>query len=229
MTVEIRVSTNLDAWKREIEARRKSIPGLLAKALNNVAFDAREAVQKDIDTRLTARPWIRRGVLVEKASVSQLRASVYVADRQAKYLLENVTGGSRGWKAFEMRLRTTGILPAGMYCVPGDGLDLDQYGSPLRAALVRILRSLTVVASSAPTRRTRKPRTTYFAIREPQNGLRPGIYAKFSSGAVPKCMVIFTTRRPTYRARLPFYETVQRTVETRWAAAVDQALAWGRP
>lgn len=220
--LKISVQSTIEEWAAKMkQLREEQIPKVIVDTLNNAAFDARAAVQREIDEKTTSRPWIRRGVLVGKATLADPRATIYIAQPQLKYLYENIVGGSRGLKTFEDRLRQSGVMPSGMYAVPGPGLPLDAYGSPRRAALVAILQSVSGVPI-VRNRKSRRPIANYFVLHEPHNRLRPGIYQKKGVVLVP--MILFVSTPPKYRKRVDFYGVIERTVQRTVPDAIQRAF-----
>lgn len=91
-----------------------------AKALNDVAFKARKAMQDEMQSVFQSpTPYILRSVQVEKATPESLTATVaptYMGGKGVdpqKILLAEVEGGPRRDKRSEKLLRSAGILPAG--------------------------------------------------------------------------------------------------------------------
>jgi hypothetical protein len=220
----IRFTINVDTRGAlaKIKAAQLNAEKAAVEIVNTLAFKAREDFQKSIDTNTTSRPWIRKGVLVKKATDTNKVALVYVAAPQAKYLYENIFGGARPLKAFEARLKSAGILPSGMYAVPGPGLPLDAYGSPKRAALVQILAAVAPGVGPRMTKRGKVAGRQYFAVSHPMKNLRAGIYATTAGRTV--AMLWFTPRAPRYTARLPFYDVVRASVARNLDAAARRAL-----
>jgi hypothetical protein len=106
-----------------------------------------------------------------------------------------------------------------MYAVPGPALVLDAYGSPRRAALVRILQA---VVAAPRVGRGRRAARSYFAVQQPRGRLRPGIYERTAAGIRPA--VLFTTDRPTYRQRVDFYGVARRAIEAEFARSLRRQI-----
>src|SRR5690606_17275008 len=84
----------------------------------------------DRPTRITVN-----SVLYAKATKDRLYADVFIRDEAsggtppARYLLPEVEGGARRLKPFERLLQAQGVMPAGMFAVPGKGAQLDAFGN----------------------------------------------------------------------------------------------------
>lgn len=73
--------------------QRKQIPFATALALTRTAQDAREAVREVMPKRFTIRkPYVVRGVAIQKATKKRLRAIVFHRD---KYMADQEYGGQR--------------------------------------------------------------------------------------------------------------------------------------
>jgi hypothetical protein len=57
----------------------------------------------------------------------------------SNYLRWQVEGGERRLKAFEVALRSIGVLPGGYFVTPGQGAKMDEYGNISRGQIVAIL------------------------------------------------------------------------------------------
>lgn len=220
----LKVSTTVDLsnLSRRLVAMRREVPKAKRDAVNNLAFAAREDVQKEMDARLRAKPWTRRGILVQKATTESDPAVVYVADSQVKYLRENILGGQRPLKTFEKRLSDAGILPSGWFVIPAKALPLDSYGKPRRAALVQILQAVAPNKGPRLTRSGRTAKTQYVAVSHAVGRLKPGIYKKVGNALTP--LLLFVPKDPSYSVRLPFHEIAAQSVRANLSTAVRKAL-----
>ena len=134
------------------------------------------------------------------------------------YLDPQIHGGPRPAKRSEKLLRDRGILPPGMFIVPGAGARMDSHGNMSRGQMQQILAQ--VRAHFDPYQRTPlNRRTEYFhAIIAGTNG----IWRRRAGGMVP---VLVFVKQPQYRARFRFYSVVERAVEQNWRKNFEQQIS----
>lgn len=136
----------------------------------------------------------------------------------AVYLRPEIEGGARQPKRMEQALRSSGLLPAGMFVVPGGEAPLDQYGNVPGSFITRVLSDLQSfrpdTGKNRAGRRTgRRASNYFFSVPDPRsrrlNGhLKPGIYWHMPGGML--VLVFHYTRAPQYRARFDFYGTSEK-------------------
>ena len=154
-----------------------------------------------------------------------------------RYLGPEIEGGARRYKRFERSLAAAGLLPHGLYAVPGDGADLDAYGNMSRGQIVKILSALRASAdplqnaSKADKSRRRRRKENYFVGGIGRAApLPPGIYKRIGSG--PAIPVVAFVAAPHYRKRFDFFGVADRTVKSRldieFAHAFEQASRTAR-
>ena len=161
------------------------------------------------------------------------------------YLRAQILGGARRWKRFEVALLKRGLLPRGWYCVPGRAARLDQWGNMSRGQLVQLLSYFQAFPASggyrsnmSDKRRSRLGKGTrsrfgvrYFVQQPGQAGLKPGIWevqannsARLQGAPAPTRMVVAFVPRATYRRRLDFFGTLERTASQQMPRAHGRAL-----
>lgn len=229
------------------DAQRTQIPFATSVALNRLMRAAKDELraqmQRDFDR---PTPYTLNSLRTVPATRARLEATVDFKDAYdkgtpaEKYLGPEVLGGSRGLKRFERALQRIGVLPLGMQVVPGDAAPLDQYGNVSKGLLVRVLAYFQAfgeqgyTANTTAAKRKRMTRATrknpggvaYFALQRPRNGLRAGIYQRFSfaAGSAVKPLLMFV-RAARYEPRLRLYETAQAVVRRDGRAEFERALA----
>ncbi|POB00152.1 hypothetical protein C2134_02875 [Chromobacterium sinusclupearum] len=218
-----------------------------AKALTRTAADVKAAEVAEM-SRVFDRPtpYTLRGVYMRGASVDKGRdyAEVWLKDFGGKggaaavYLKPQIEGGGRPLKRFERALQRAGVLPAGMYAVPGRDADRDAYGNMSRAQIVQILSYFNGLHDSTQWMSDRRKKTlardgkrgkgfTYFVLHQRKNKLPPGVYKRldYGHGQVVIRPVLIFVRQPRYTARYRFHDVGGRVVADRFP--VHLRVAWG--
>lgn len=119
----ITVSVNAANALRSLNLTESQIKRISARALNETSFaikkiDGPKGFDKHIDR---PTPFTKRGFRVKKAKARKLMSVIYIAPVQAKYLHEQVFGGTRTEK----------------HPVPGKKIKLNKYGNLTRRATKR--------------------------------------------------------------------------------------------
>lgn len=181
-------------------------------AINDTLF----AVRRDEIALMEASfhrptPFTLKSPRVQMATRETMAGEIYIpaeggaGDRElpaGKPLLAEVYGGPRRFKRSEKLLHAKGILPKGMYAVPGPAADTDIYGNWSRRQILHLLayfqaygdtarsgkrlRSNTTEAGRERLRRGRGNRAItggfgveYFVVQPGQaKGLRAGVYLR---------------------------------------------------
>jgi len=183
---------------RLTDLARSQIPFATAGALNDTAFEAREAVIKEVDrTFVSPTPFTRRGVRVRKATKQNPVAHVYIPPIQARYLRKQIEGGARR----NVR-KPGGALPA-----PADAR-LNRYGNLTRNQIKTLLS---------------KPNT----FRRTINGV-DGIWQRMKRGRRKLKLLVVFSRQQHYRPRFdfegPIRQTVQRVYRKNFGRRLGQAI-----
>lgn len=256
------------------ELEQKQLPFAARQAVNQTAFGIREAWKRQaakVFDRPT--PFTVNAILYRKAgavgggrdvmggvahrATGNATAEVYIRDEAfkgtppSKYLLPQVEGGGRRHKGLERLLQARGVLPAGMFAVPGRGVKLNQYGNVPSGQVRQILSQLGAgmdagyVSNESAALRARRERRQkrrggggrYFALTTRRGRLVPGIYERILTGFGSAVRSIFVfTKAPTYRPRYDIYEYARREwnrlmpfhFNRELAKAVQTAIARGR-
>lgn len=234
MIPTLSVKSNVAQLARDLQIEREDIPKRTATALTRTALEVRKGLQAqmrsvfDRPTKFTLNAFYMKG-----ATARELTAVVWLKDRTAlggpHYLEPQIFGGRRPLKPFEKRLQRAGILPVGMYAVPGEGARLDAYGNMSRGQIVQILSQLRTFTEAGfdahPTGSRRSKRSVkragqIFAGR-PGGGRAPlGVWQKSGKGLKP--LLIFV-RAPTYRPRLDFYGVSERIARQQFPLQFERA------
>jgi hypothetical protein len=219
---------------------REVMPKASIVALNKTSNIARDAVKVDMK-RIFKSPTpyalnASRSMFANKATLS---AAVLLKDTgngtpAERYLGPEIEGGTRELKNFEKSLQAKGILPAGMFVVPGNAAIIDRFGNQSSAQIVEVLAAMSAYKSGgkvakAVTRRAlaRRPRAmakyfVHLGARSGDGSGPPGIYKVVSSGHVAPVMLF--VHSPHYSARFPFYPLAKAHGQAALPAALDEAL-----
>ncbi|MDK9705005.1 MAG: hypothetical protein OEL20_17910 [Sulfuritalea sp.] len=126
--IVLNIHDNLEDTSRWIGDIGKQVPFATAVALTRTAkrlipFEQAE-VRRVFDRPI---PYTIKAFGTTPATKANLTATLFIKDRQAKYLLPNIEGGRRGQKAFERRLGSDAGVNA--YWAPGGGVKLTGAGN----------------------------------------------------------------------------------------------------
>jgi hypothetical protein len=222
--------------RRLSDLEAKQLPFATMQAINATAFDTRQGWARAMPEVFDRPTALTLGaVLYTKANRQTMRAQVYIRDEAfkgnapAKYLLAQVDGGQRRRKAFENRLAAAGILPAGMYAVPGKGAKLDAHGNLPGGQIQAILSQLRAqfdtannqTEASAGRRRRRAIKLgqragDYFVPRRTSR-LTRGVYQRITTGFGSAVRtVLYFTPKATYRKRYRIVNLAQEIFDQRF-------------
>jgi hypothetical protein len=239
----------LDKVLTHLSGMQKQVRFATAKALTQTAHAVRKEVSRAMPGELDRpKPATTRALRVEKATRDNLTAIVRLNERgegvpAAEFLRHNVTGGRRGMKRSEIMLQAAGILPGGMFTIPGAAAKLDAYGNMSRGQIVSILsyfRTFGVAVwgenrvgrggglkgqalNSPRMNRAKKSRSTaaYFVV--PVGAKMPaGIWQRTRSQAKPVLMFVSPG---THRKLLKLHQHGETVVRRDFNRLFDQAFA----
>lgn len=214
--------------------QREQVPFATALALTRTA-QVMKAAQITEMQRVFDRPtpFTLNSLFVYPATKKRLWASVYFKDfapkgtPAGKYLLPQVQGGGRRMKRTERALQRKGLLPSGMYVVPGKGAQLDAHGNMSSGQIVKILSYLQAFGEEGYVANRRrgskgrgKRRAEHYFVAAPGNAPL-GVWQRKGTGIVP---VLIFVRPPTYRARYAFEAVGRRIIETHFGVEFGRAL-----
>lgn len=148
---EINIKTDIKGLVKEFDAvRAKQIPYAIRLTVNKLAenskknMEMKEISKLDRPTRYTQNmmrvQYANRINLIStikvKDSATVTKRGMYGPDQVLGHLFK---GGTRRGKGFEGLMRQKGILPEGMFAVPGEGATLDAHGNLSRGLIVQLL------------------------------------------------------------------------------------------
>ena len=205
---------------------QKQLPFATSVALNNVAFDARKAINAGTKGAFHVPvKFTQNAFLVQKSKKKSLAAFVYAQDKagkdRARYLRFGIAGGTRPQKGmdvyFENAVPNDGTIPDGAYFMPTSLVKTNASGNVTQATLRRISKGLGGDADGG------------FFIGTPRGGGKntgkpPGIYRRSREQLFP--YFIATTDRPDYTAGRFNIESIgAKIIERRFGIHFDKALS----
>jgi hypothetical protein len=151
----------------------------------------------------------------------------------AHFLQAEIYGGPRKLKRHETALQRAGVLPTGKAIVPGPAAKMDQYGNMSPAQIVQILSYFKSFGEQgyranmrdggkrlAKDNKKKGARGfVYFAIYARHGKLIPGIYQRFSFGALGSSVkpIMYFVDIPKYKKRFDFYGVAERAAREEFA------------
>lgn len=228
------------------ELERTQLPFAAMQAANQTAFAVRgkwAQVMPQVFDRPT--PATLKAVLYKKATRQTLAAEIFIRDESpngtapAKYLQAQVMGGTRKHKRLEQRLTYAGILPSGMFAVPGKGAQLDPYGNLPGSQINRVLSQLGArfdpTQNESETTRGRRQRREakkgerrgdYFALKARRGRMLPGVYQRVATGfgSTVRSIVVFVNR-VSYRPRYDVFGLAERLYKQQFPFHFNRELA----
>lgn len=250
MRIDVKIN-GMDKLQAMLAGQAKQVKFAAAVALTRTAKNVEDEERKAMGG-VFDRPKAQtmKATFIRKATKENLEAVVGIKDRSggipaAEYLHPNIgTSGkkARNYKRSEYMLHQAGILPAGLYTVPGKGAKLDEYGNMSRGQIVQILSYFKTFGNTALNskrmRMTDKTRSTmvrratdYFVVPAAIKGsLYPGIWRRNGQSKIEPILMFVS--RPTYKAIYDFEgiatKVVRRTFGAEFDKAFDQAMRTAR-
>ena len=237
---------------------KQNLDFAIVQASNKTAFEVREAWKRAaIRTFDRPTPLTVNAVLYRKATRQKPYAEIYLRDEASKgtppaqYLRAQVEGGERRPKGMERLLMSAGLMPQGMFAVPGADAPLNQYGNVGSGQVRKILSQLRAGLEAGYTsnesdagrdRRLKRQRTrggggSYFVVRQQRGRLRPGIYERiaFAQGSAVRSVFVFA-KSAVYDRRYDIFGIAEKEwnrlmpfyFERELANAVQESILRGR-
>ena len=221
MPISLSIDQDLSRATAWTKAVQKQLPFATSVALNNVAFDARKAINAATRGAFNAPvKFTQTAFLVQKSKKSTLAAFVYAQDKagkdRARYLRFGIRGGTRPQKGmdayFENAVPNDGTIPAGAYFMPTSLVKTNASGNVTQATLRRISKGISGNSRGG------------FFIGTPRGGSRPpGIYRRSRLKLHP--YFIATTDRPDYTGRFNIESVGAKVIERRFGIHFNAALS----
>jgi len=238
----INIKTDIKEAIRALDVvSKRQIPYATTLMLNALATSTKKRVEVDIKRNLD-RPtnYAQRMMGIKYASKGNLTSQVNVrgsvSGGETKVLGHLFAGRGRSGKGFEGALVDKGIMPRGMWAMPGEGAPLDLFGNIKRAFIKQLIGYLTanrVVKKSAQfenrQRKQVKGATTsqFFVVNQrKQGGLPLGIWQHvgFGSGKALRPVIIFVSKEPVYDRYFDLPKTAVSVIAKDAAYEFDRAM-----
>jgi hypothetical protein len=247
--ITVSVQNDLARIQRQLnDFEKRHLPYATARALTHTAQEVRKSLQDEM-SRVFDRPtaYTLNSLYVRPATRSRLMAMVWLKGTSFKgtpadkFLGPQIFGGQRSLKRFEKSLKSAGLLPEGMYAVPGDAAKLDANGNMDRGQIVQILSFLRAFgetgyrANMSDKRRKGFSKRTgvHYFVGKPGSRLPLGVWERreFAFGSSVRPILIFI-KAPKYKKLFKFFEVGRNTAENKFPVnlrlSLAQALATSR-
>ena len=231
--VRIEVDADNVLTRQFTQLERENLAFAVMQATNATAFGIREAWATaaprvfDRPTPLTVKAaQYEKATKARPFAVVKLRDEATKGTPPARYLLAQVQGGVRAKTGLELLLQAKGVMPPGMFAVPGKGAQLDAFGNMKRGQVRQVLSQLqagreagyTSNESEASRDRRRKRNAKrgvrggeYFAVPRQRGRLGPGVYERIQTGFGSAVRAIYRfVRGVSYRPRYDIFGLAQR-------------------
>jgi len=240
----ININADIKEAQRALDVvSKRQIPFATVLMLNELAKSTKKRTEIDIKRNLD-RPtnYAQRMMGVKFANKANLTSQVNVrgsvSGGETKVLGHLFAGGGRKGKGFEGTLVSKGIMPNGMYAMPGEGAPLDFYGNIKRSFIRQLIDYLTankVVKKSAQFENRQRKQvkgatsSQYFVVNQKkQGGLPLGIWQHigFGSGKALRPIIIFVRKEPVYDRYFNLGNAAQQVIARDARFEFDKAMAY---
>lgn len=221
--------------------QREQLPFAMALSANNVSKEAQAAVRTSLGLHFTIAPdrraFLERTIRFERknyATKTNLAAKMGInaseaglSSKDRSYVLgRHEVGGSReASDPMHPFFLPSQDLRAGAFDVPPRSLYPRSLGIYERRTASGIQPGRSRVTSRGKVQRIGKRRTFVIDARATSDPRAWGIWQRFGPGKDDIRLLWAFRTHITLKPRLHFYETVQRTIDERWASVFDAALA----
>lgn len=222
------------------ELEHDLIPYAMSTALTKTAQGLMGRLQDEMRTVFDKpTPYTLNALRLMPATKDKLSARVWFkneadsAQPASVWLAPEVHGGPRRNKPAELQLRDKGILPAGMYVVPGDGAELDAYGNIKRGQIIKAMSGVKGFSKSGyqanatdSKRSVRKGNAkSYFVMQ--RAGQPIGIAQRTGWGKGSRAsvkMILAFVAKPRYGERLTFFQIAEQYTREHLPREFDSAM-----
>lgn len=216
--------------------RRDQIPYATSLAINRTARDVALRLQAEMATVFDRpTPFTLKAIQVKDSNkyrlplmaIVELRDDAAKGTPPTKYLWAEIFGGPRRPKRSEKAMQYRGILPSGMFIVPGPGMKLDAYGNIPDGTMTAIMDALGSNVLDPLQNATRKTKTRRrnlsgnVFVGKP-NGRHLGVYKREGRRITA---LLFFVRQPFYPQRFRFFDIAIREAQAKFGANFGEAWA----
>ena len=189
------ITSNIKAITKGLsDLDKEQIPFAISKALNDTAFQAKDALVAQMKQKLdNPTPFTLRAVRIKKATKHRQYAYVYINDTQAEYLDNMYFGGVKTPKKKAI-------------VVPTKDIRLNKHGNLTKNKVKNLLKS-----------------PNYFSgVVKGKGGTRSGIFRRYKNGTVKQVIIWKTSKQE--KKRLEFRKTIAGVVGNRFDDNFNKAL-----
>ena len=224
----------MDGVKKLLKAvgkiEKKDIPYVTMTATNNLAFDAKHTVEREIMSGLNIKKKSLTSQLrVKKAKKSNPYAILFVDNGkwQYKVLAHHFKGGDRERKGMEKAMIYLGLMHRKEILTPSPGVTIKPSVYVQMMSQIKLFYKAGFDANQTKRskyRNARKTKARYFVITgKSKSTMAPGVYAMMPGHDRPICMLRIS-EDPTYRKRFDLGESVRKVYAARGAKHIDSAV-----
>lgn len=216
------------------ELQRRRLPKAAVEAADRTGRYIHGALRSEMQQVFDRpTPWALGGLRFQRPSLQRPVVRIWLEEFGGKgipaadFLAANIQGGKRKHKRFEKALIAKGLMPSGMFAVPGNNAPLDAYGNVPGSFIVRMLSDLQAFGeqgyrANRKGERRGKRKTNYFFVPAKGSGLRPGVYWQMPGGLVGIVFVFVSS--VAYRKRYDFYGVAKRVYDRVAARFMTEAM-----
>lgn len=215
MPISLTIDQDLSKATAWTKAVQKQLPFATKNAVNDVAFDARVALNSATKGAFHMPvKFTQSAFFTQKAKDKRnVIAIVFAKDEEdrdrARYLRFGIAGGTRPPKGFEVYLRNNALNAGGPYFMPTSLVKTNPSGNITTATLKKITAGIDKGQFFAGT---------------PRGGNRPpGIYRRSREQLHP--YFIATTDRPDYTGRFNIEQIGTKVIQRKFGKHFDKALS----
>jgi len=227
----------LKKLQKKLQAYPKQAAFAMSLALNETAKNIQHAQKAELK-KVFKNPtrWTVNGFRIRYAKRNRLLAKVFFKNEYQsggnsnaeEYLMPHIKGGGRKLKNSERLFQRAGVLPMGMYMVPGKGVETNAHGNVKAGTINKMLSYFKAFpeagyrANITDEKRARQAKGTkkkygvaYFVGRP--GGAPLGIWRRINAGFGTEIRPMFIfVRTPKYRKRYNFDGVTERTFDRRF-------------
>ena len=214
----------------------KDIDAIRIKTMNDTAWIVKKKLSEEM-ARVFDRPtpFTLRSIFIKPATETKEYVEIGLINEvskgraPSKYLQSSILGGQRPEKRFEYWMRQAGILPQGMFIVPGPAAPLNQYGNIQGGEYTRILSWLKAhpdvySRTTSKSKRSKKGKAYDYFLRGTQGHMQ-GLWKHVTATDRISPVLLFV-KQPQYEQRFKFFEVADQTAANEVGAMFIKAMRY---